>query len=101
MLPYEILDVPLDADDRAIESAYRRLVVKFPPESHPETFQKIRNAYEAIAGEDGRLRRRMGLDPDLKRDYRDSPLEAAQAWLREVPLPQPPTERDFYRFLRS
>lgn len=101
MLPFKILDLPLDADDHAVESAYRRLILRFPPESHPKEFNTIRNAYEAIDTEEKRLTHAMGLDPALQNDYTDTPLEAALSYLRDGPMPAPPNEKDFYRFLNS
>ncbi len=54
--PFEILNVPEDADDRQIKDAYLQAVRQFPPEHHPEQFKRIRQAYERIATEEDRLR---------------------------------------------
>jgi len=52
--PFLVLEVPEDADDAAIRSAYLGLVRRHPPESHPEQFQAIAQAYEAIKDADKR-----------------------------------------------
>ncbi len=46
---YEVLGIDRAADERAIKKAYFALVRKFPPETHPEEFQRIREAYEVLA----------------------------------------------------
>ncbi len=47
--PFEILDVPVEADDEEIKSAYLQAVKRWPPEKYPEQFQRVRRAYEKIA----------------------------------------------------
>ncbi len=46
---YEVLGVQKTADDRTIKKAYFALVRQFPPETHPEEFKKIREAYEVLS----------------------------------------------------
>jgi curved DNA-binding protein CbpA len=46
---YEVLGVGHAADERAIKSAYFALVRKHPPETRPEEFQRIREAYEVLS----------------------------------------------------
>ncbi len=53
--PFEILNVPTDADDRQIKKAYLDAVRRYPPEKYPGQFQKIRAAYERIASEKARV----------------------------------------------
>jgi tetratricopeptide (TPR) repeat protein len=47
--PYEVLGVARDADARTVKAAYFALVRKFPPETHPEDFQRLRGAYEVLS----------------------------------------------------
>ena len=47
--PYEVLGVAQDADARAVKAAYFALVREFPPETHPEDFQRLREAYELLS----------------------------------------------------
>jgi curved DNA-binding protein CbpA len=47
--PYQVLGVAHDADARTVKAAYFALVRKFPPETHPEEFQKLREAYEVLS----------------------------------------------------
>src|SRR5579871_2283523 len=46
---YEILGVEREADERAIKKAYFALVRKYPPETHPEEFKRVREAYEVLS----------------------------------------------------
>ncbi len=40
-----------DFDRKQLKRAYKKLVLRFRPEEHPEEFQKIRTAYEALERE--------------------------------------------------
>lgn len=57
--PYAVLGVAADADDAAIRSRYLTLVKQFTPESHPERFAAIRQAYESLKDTETRLRGRL------------------------------------------
>ncbi|MBF0285026.1 MAG: J domain-containing protein [Magnetococcales bacterium] len=46
--PYFVLGLSDDADDEAVRQAYLRGVRTFSPDRHPERFQEIRAAYEAL-----------------------------------------------------
>lgn len=46
---YDILNVDRTASEKEIKKAYARLLRKFPPETHPEEFKKIRKAYEVLS----------------------------------------------------
>jgi curved DNA-binding protein CbpA len=46
--PYRILGLERGADDAAIKRAYFALVRVHPPERDPETFKRIRGAYERL-----------------------------------------------------
>ena len=46
---YTILGLAKTADERAIKKAYFALVRQYPPETHPEEFQKLRKAYEVLS----------------------------------------------------
>ncbi|MEW6432598.1 MAG: DnaJ domain-containing protein [Myxococcota bacterium] len=54
---YDVLGVDRAADERAIKKAYFALVRKYPPETHPEEFKKLREAYEVLS------------DAEARRDY--------------------------------
>jgi len=62
---YEVLGVDKASDERAIKKAYFALVRKYPPETHPEEFKKIREAYEVLS------------NPQSRKDY-DSVDQYAQ-----------------------
>ena len=51
---YEVLGVERTADARAIKKAYFALVRKYPPETKPAEFQKIREAYEVLSDDNAR-----------------------------------------------
>jgi curved DNA-binding protein CbpA len=57
--PYEVLNLPLDADDETIRRRYLELVRQFTPEHHPEKFAAVRGAYESLKDLSTRLRRRL------------------------------------------
>jgi len=46
--PYAVLGLPRKADSDAIKKAYFAKVREFPPERDPETFKKIRAAYDML-----------------------------------------------------
>ncbi len=46
---YELLGVAADADGKAIRKAYFAKVREFPPETHPEPFKRVREAYEVLS----------------------------------------------------
>ncbi|MEY4195739.1 MAG: hypothetical protein RLZZ226_2107 [Pseudomonadota bacterium] len=54
--PFELLEVPDEADDAAIKKAYLRKVRENPPERDGVAFQTIRTAYETIQTRPDRIR---------------------------------------------
>lgn len=56
MDPYEILGISTAADDNAVRKAYLELVRQSPPDTAPEIFKKINNAYEQLKDEKSRLK---------------------------------------------
>ncbi|RKH57105.1 DnaJ domain-containing protein [Corallococcus aberystwythensis] len=52
--PYEVLAVEKDADARTIKKAYFELVRQNPPETHPEEFRRLREAYELLSDPEAR-----------------------------------------------
>jgi len=56
MNPYDILNVSYEATDNEIRKAYLELVRKFPPDTKPEQFKKIRESYSLIENETARLK---------------------------------------------
>lgn len=51
---YEVLRVEETADGTAIKRAYFRLVRQFPPDTEPEKFKQIRQAYDTLSDEKAR-----------------------------------------------
>ncbi|MCZ6795860.1 MAG: J domain-containing protein [Planctomycetota bacterium] len=54
--PYRVLGIGEGSDDEEIRASYLDLVRRFPPERDPQTFQRIRMAYEKVADRRSRLR---------------------------------------------
>lgn len=52
--PYEVLGVEKDADARVIKKAYFERVRQTPPETHPEDFRRLREAYELLSDPEAR-----------------------------------------------
>lgn len=46
--PWDVLGVPLTADDQEIREAYLRLVKAYPPDQSPKAFEAIRDAYATL-----------------------------------------------------
>lgn len=57
--PYQVLEVPVEADDATVRRRYLELVRQFPPEHEPERFAAIRAAYEKLKDRDSRARLRL------------------------------------------
>jgi curved DNA-binding protein CbpA len=57
--PYDVLELPADADDEAIRNRYLELVRRFPPEQNAERFAAVRAAYESLRDLNTRLRHRL------------------------------------------
>lgn len=72
MNPYAILGLPRNANDEEIRKRYLELVRRYPPETHPDRFEKISEAYRILKDEESRLRYFLfNEEPGL-----DSPFEA-------------------------
>jgi curved DNA-binding protein CbpA len=57
--PYDVLELPAEADDEMIRNRYLELVRRFPPEQNPERFAAVRAAYESLRDLNTRLRHRL------------------------------------------
>ncbi len=51
---YEVLGIDRASDERTVKKAYFTLVRKYPPETHPEEFKKLREAYEVLSDAESR-----------------------------------------------
>ncbi len=85
--PFQILEVPADADDDRVRAAYLRKVRQHPPERDPETFRRIRQAYEAIRDVRARIAYRLFHVPDWR--------------TIAVSVPERPTRAQFQAMLRA
>jgi DnaJ-class molecular chaperone len=59
LIPYLLLGISSDATDAEIRSRYLALVKQYPPESAPERFQRITEAYESIRSQRRRISARL------------------------------------------
>lgn len=100
MHPYKTLNVSLDADSESIRRARLDAIRRHPPESDPETFNLINQAFDQINTEDKRIKREIGANKKNLPHF-DSPLEAVVTFLQADIHPSPPSEEDFYTFLHS
>jgi curved DNA-binding protein CbpA len=57
--PYLLLGLNDDADDAAVERAYRQAIKDCPPERDAERFQALRAAYETLRTQRARLSYRL------------------------------------------
>lgn len=48
---HDILHISPTADNRTARKAYKRMVRQFPPESHPEKFTELNEAYQEITAD--------------------------------------------------
>ena len=99
MHPYRTLQVALDDDSETIRQSYLNAIRRHPPESDPEGFRLINDAYDLIKTEDRRLMREIGLKTSTS--YLDSPMGAALAYFQAEIDQVPPAEEAFYTFLQS
>ncbi|NOK38113.1 DnaJ domain-containing protein [Corallococcus exercitus] len=77
--PYEVLGIEKDADARAIKKAYFERVRQNPPETHPEEFRRLREAYELLSDPEAR----QAFDASAAQQA-DGPAAAGNAHLQEA-----------------
>ena len=87
---YAVLGVDRTADDREIKKAYFRLVRKYSPETHPEEFKRVREAYEVLYREYVRLHDYFGRgENDVMKVLRGLRAQAKAPTSPVVPVPVP------------
>ena len=59
MYPFFVLDLPHEATDENVKDRYLELVKRYPPDTHPKQFAAVRQAYEAVRHQRGRLETRL------------------------------------------
>lgn len=74
--PYEVLGVERTAEAREVKRAYFTKVREFPPETHPEEFQRIRAAYELLS--DAEARRRYDEEQAGQGGFQTDPVTSAR-----------------------
>jgi len=53
--PYERLGIGKNCDDETVRQAYLEQIRKYPPDRHPEKFQRIQEAFQLIRDAEKRL----------------------------------------------
>jgi len=97
MNPYLVLDLPPDAGDGDVRSAYQRLLRKYPPEHQPDQFQKIQEAYSLLRTSRDRWRWKL---LHLK-DRRTGPVEALEEFVQLPARMRPPGAKPLLALLKS
>ena len=97
---YRTLNLSVDADDDAVRQAYLEAIRKHPPEREPEAFRRITQAHETLETEENRVAHEIGLEVSPDKLFA-TPLQATAAYLAAELDPEPPSEANFYEFLRS
>ncbi|MBK5930728.1 molecular chaperone DnaJ [Halochromatium salexigens] len=57
--PFLTLGIDPDADDAAVEAAYRSAIKRNPPDREPAAFQTVREAYERVRTQRDRIAYRL------------------------------------------
>src|SRR5438552_8026052 len=97
MNPYLILGVLPQANDEQIRKAYLAAIKETTPDTHPERFQEVSQAYEAIKDEPCRLNFYLFRTEPAG----DSPLDALLGYLRARSQHKPLPFDAMKEFLRS
>jgi curved DNA-binding protein CbpA len=101
--PYEQLGLdPSRTTDEAVQRAYKEAIRRHPPDRDPQTFERIRNAYEQIKNERDRLRLRLfGLELgpsffEMLPDVAGRPRVGAEMWLAVIEAESRREARSFH-----
>ncbi len=97
MDPYEILGVAPNANDDVIRKAYLELVRRFSPDTDPEAFKSLSNAYEQVKDEKRRLRHYL-FNKDTPGG---SPFQAFLMHVAAKEQPKPMNDNQMKDFLRK
>lgn len=77
--PFEILGVARDVDEKALKKRYFALMRTYPPETHPEEFSRIHEAYSKLSNPETRAELEQGGEfGSVKEPYRSRLREAAE-----------------------
>lgn len=69
--PFEILNIPERCTDEEAKAAYLERIRQYPPERFPDQFKEIKNAYDAVKTERGRIAVRL---------FRFDPFQVNELW---------------------
>lgn len=94
---YTALGIQPGATSEEIDSAYRRLVRRYPPELNPRRFARIKEAHNLLSSYEQQMRE-VAFDPEHAIDL-VSPAPVAKM-LPPPPAPEPLVPADWQPFLR-
>ncbi len=97
MDPYDVLGLPHDADDETIRKRYLEQVRRFSPDTAPEKFQRLRQAYEQVMDEGARRRYEL-FDAAMPGE---TPFGAFLAFVRCCETRRPPSHEQLKEYLRK
>jgi DnaJ-class molecular chaperone len=93
--PYSVLGVGREATDEEIRKAWLAMVHRYPPETAPGKFRKIREAFETIETRSRRLRYYL-FSTDC---HSDNPIEALIGELERPAVRRPPSQHELQRMI--
>jgi curved DNA-binding protein CbpA len=97
MNPFIVLNLPYDCSDEDVRGSYQKLLRSHSPERHPEQFQVIQEAYQALINESARWNWRLF---NTKKDQR-SPVEALAEFAHLPGRSHPPGDLAFRQLLTA
>jgi curved DNA-binding protein CbpA len=97
MNPFLVLDVPPEATDEQVRASYQKLLRRHPPEQHPERFQMIQEAYQALRTQ----RDRKGWWLFHMNESEPGVAETVEAFARIPGRTKPPGAAAFRSFMQS
>jgi hypothetical protein len=86
--PWAILEIDPTASPEEIRRAYLEIIKRYPPDRHPEQFEQVRDAYEAVKDPRHRFRHVLFLTPPhtpladlVRKTDRTYPFVGPKPWL--------------------
>jgi len=96
MNPFAVLNLSITCSDADVRARYQTLIKRYPPETQPEAFQLIHEAYTKLRTEHDRWRWLFfNQDPQVG----DTPLQVLQTFARLPGRSRPPGHDAFRQLL--
>lgn len=65
MTPYKLLAIAPSSDDAQIKTAYLNKIKEYPPDHHPQMFERVQQAYQQIKDITARIKYRLLTPPQF------------------------------------